>query len=68
MGYQDAHIIDIRIFGRENPEGKINLRVNDRPFSIKKDQLHKIIRKLDGVPVPERIKTAARQVIVSNFR
>ena len=36
MGYQDAHIIDIRIFGRENPEGKINLRVNDRPFSIKK--------------------------------
>ena len=24
--------------------------------------------KLDGVPVPERIKTATRQMIISNFR
>ena len=24
--------------------------------------------QLDGVPVPERIKTATRQMIISNFR
>ena len=25
------------------------------------------INKLDGVPVPERVKTATRQMIISNF-